>query len=103
MASIDIASEWRQCVLVLLLCKSQWDGFVEQKKVLSEDEIREINMGFIDCQNFINNRQESLLSLVEYYEIYARLNKSLVKSAEKMGLNVRMINADQVACAVSRN
>jgi len=103
MASFDIASEWRQCILVLLACKIQWDKFVEQKKILSEAEIVQINNAFVDCQNFIDNRQDTLESLVAYYEIYARLNTHLVTSATKMGMNVRMINADQVLFVAPNN
>ena len=103
MASYDIASEWRQCILVLLACKNQWDKFVEQKKILSEAEMVQIDNAFADCQNFIDTRQETLESLVGYYEVYARLNKHLVSSATKMGMNVRMINAEHVVFFAPKN
>ena len=96
MASFDIASEWRQCIVVLHACKNQWAKFVEQKKILSEAEMVEIDKAFDDCQNFIDTRQDTLDSLVGYYEVYARLNKHLVSSATKMGMNVRMINAEHL-------
>ena len=103
MASFDIANEWRQCILVLVACKTQWAKFVEQKKILSEAEMEQIDKAFVDCENFIDNRQETLESLVGYYEIYARLNTHLVTSATKMGMTVRMINAESLVFFAPNN
>jgi len=96
----SVTSEWTQCILVIHLAKKQWDEIsVERKRILSEDEIAQINKAFVDCQNLIDNRDNTVMSLIGYYAVFAHLNKGLVMAAEKMGLNVRMINADRVVLA----
>jgi hypothetical protein len=96
MASFDIAEEWRKCSSALLVCKLQWTRCVEQKKVLSADEIIRIEMSINECQYYMDTCQRDIECLNGFYERYNYLNKYILQAAVKMGMNVRLINADQV-------
>jgi hypothetical protein len=96
MASFNPAEEWRRCLHVLDLAKKQWNGWDEKREYLSDDEILQIDMTFIEIEYFAKCRRHNVECLVGFYLRYRALNKVLIKASIKMGYEIQVINGDTV-------
>ena len=92
MATFNTEEEWKKCLRALELTKIQWDTTEEKTESLTEDEILQINMSFIEIQYFVDVHLHNIECLVGFYSRWRDLNKLLIKATLKMGFNVTILN-----------
>jgi len=86
--------QWRRYLLAFDLTVLQWEKWDQEKNVLSQDEIVEIEATFAEIKFFIvcHNHQHQECCLRGFHERYINLTNHLMRAALKMGFNVRFID-----------
>ena len=94
MSSIDVSDYWRRCLVIMNVTRWQWEHHSERKRALTEDEILNIEMHFLDLKYYTDTYQHNCANLLGFYDRLKTLNEKLKAAAIKMGFTVKTVSGD---------
>lgn len=94
MSSIDVSDYWRRCLVIMNVTRWQWEHHSERKKVLTEDEIVNIEMLFTDLKYYAHTCEHDCFNLFGFYDRLKNLNEKLKAAAIKMGFTVKTVSGE---------